>query len=106
VACSIPIALPLLVDLIALSAHSRTLRGMYSYVSSVVSHHAYKSNLQGQRQARLSIAIDADRSQIRRAQSEELADLELGDVLGGKTLSPRYLKWMRRIAIGMEIPLA
>jgi hypothetical protein len=39
-------------------------------------------SLQGERQARLSIAIDTDRSQIRGAQHEELADLELGDVLG------------------------
>jgi hypothetical protein len=33
-------------------------------------------------QARSLIAIDADRSQIHSAQREELADLEVGDVLG------------------------
>src|SRR5580693_2566457 len=59
----------------------------------------------GEHNARTLIAIDADRSQIRSALREEFVDLELGDVLG-KTLSPRYLEWMRRIAICMEIFLA
>ena len=49
----------------------------------------------GERNARSLIAIDADRSQIRSAQREELAHLELGDVSG-----------YGGIALGLEIPLA
>jgi hypothetical protein len=77
--------------------------GVCTDVSSVVP--VMRRNPTCRASARLSIAIDADRSQIRSAQLQN-SRISNSAMSLGKTLSPRYLEWMRRIALSMETPLA